>query len=447
MSKFKYQGRSEDTVNRRIADRGGDYDTYLKVDPMKVAEGENIFRILPPTWDVKGPWGDNWAIDVYLHWDVGADKGTYLCARKMHDIDPKLCPEDRCPVCEMLEDLDDDEIKKRLKAKRSLLAYVIDRKDEKAGPQIWRLGKQLEGNLQFRSKDKKTGAVLPIDHPERGYDISFNRVGNDEKTKYTNEDVDRDSSYISEDQKKEDKWLDYITDKPLPEQLNFYPYEHIAKVVKGRSSKKTSDDDAPSRGRRRGGDDEETDRGSSRSRSRDSDDDESSSRRRRSSEPEEEADRSSRRSRASEEDEGSSRQRRRSEPEEESDRGSRRRSRDDDEPDEKEGRPRAGKVEDDEDDNSSRRRPSRDEDEKEERSSSRRERSSRDSEEKEEPKGRERAHRAKSEDEDEIPSEGRRRAPAKDDDEGEEEPEDEPKGKTTDRAKASLERLKPKDKK
>lgn len=426
MSKFKYQGRTEETVNKRIADRGGDYDQYLKVDPIKVGEGENTFRILPPTWDTKGEWGDNWAIDAYLHWDVGADKGTYLCLLKMKN--------EPCPICEMVADLDDPDLVKRLKAKRSLFAYIIDRKHEKEGPQIWRLGKQLEGNLQFRSKDRKTGAVLAIDHPERGYDILFTRVGTDEKTKYINEEVDRDSSFLNEDQKKEEKWLDYITDHPLPEQLNYYPYEHLAAVCKGRKSKKTSDDDQPSRSRRRSEPEEEEDtRGSRRSRASAKDEEEDRPARRRS-EPEEE---SPRRRRSEPDPEEESPRSRRGADEDEKESPRRDRSADDDEP-----APRRRSREPEEEEPQSRRRPSRDDPEDEKPKGRERERPKADDD---EPAPRGRAHRAKDEEDDEIPSERTRRsAPKADEDEGEEEPEDEPKGKTTDKAKASLTRLRPK---
>lgn len=442
-SRFEYQERSDETVSRRIADRGGDYDTYLKGDPMKVKEGENQFRILPASWDAKGPWGDNWAIDIWLHWDVGADKGTYLCLRKMQEIDPNA-PKGDCPVCAMLEELDDEETVKRLKAKRSLLAYVIDRNAEKDGPQIWRLGKQLEGNIQFRSKDKKTGRYLPIDHPDRGYDIFFTRVGTDEKTKYINEDVDRSDSPIHDDIKKQDKWLDYITDHPLPDQLNYYTEEHIAKVIKGKSSRKTRDeDDKPSRssrGRGRSEPEEEPDP-RDRRRGRDEDDDRGRERGRGRDEPEEEVDTRRERSRSRDEDDSPSK---------------RRPSRDEEDPGVDNERPRAGRHgSEDEDDSSSRRRPARDEeddsrerrrpsrDEEPDEDSRERRRPSRDEEEKPS-RERERPHRARSDEEDEIPSERDRRRPApKDADEGEEEPEDEPKGKTTDRAKASLARLKP----
>ena len=374
-SKFKYQPRSDETVRARANQTGGGFDSYLnnKANFLKVKEGENVLRIMPPTWDTKGPFGDNWAIDIWVHRDIGPDKGVYLCLDKMN--------KGKCPLCEARHDVDPDDeaLLKALKPQRQLLAYVINRDAEKEGPVVWRLGWQLEKEIQLRSQDKKTGAVLNIDDPDNGYDISFRRDGQGLKTRYSGEEVMRDETPLHEKQSKQDAWMEFIIDNPLPSLLNFYDAEYLEAIYRGKKSAKADNDeeadDRPTRSSRRPAKDED-----------------------------EEQDERPRRRAAKEEDE----------PEERPRRSSRR-----EEPEEEDERPRRRAAKDD------------DEEMPNDREMARNSRRAKDEEEEEEPKPRRR--KDEDEDEDERP---RRRA-AKDDDEGEEEPEED----TKTQAKKSLTRL------
>lgn len=261
-SRFVYGkgGRNAEDVSRRAKLSGGTYDRYLSSDvqAFKPREGECTIRILPPTWldfDEKGKvieneafkkYGNDWAIDVFIHHNVGPDNGTYLCLDKMRG--------ERCPVCEARRKATDEDEMDALSISRRRLAWVIDRDNEKAGPQLWAMPlKQVANEINARSTDKKSGAVLYIDDPENGYDVLLDREGSDKRTKYKGVEIDRDPTPLHDKEDLMDRWLDYIAEHPLPDQLVFFEASHIEKVLFGQVRKRDEEEEGerPSRSRRR----------------------------------------------------------------------------------------------------------------------------------------------------------------------------------------------------
>lgn len=367
---FKYRGgdREVEGVVKRSKQAGGSYDSYLSPDVqfLKVREGDGTVRILPPTWEDIKKYGDGWELQIFLHRNVGPDNGTYLCLDKMLGK--------TCPVCEARREATDEDEADLLKPQWRALAWVINRDDEKAGPQVMSIPITLFRDINSRSVDKKTNEVILIDHPDEGYDVLFNREGTDKRTKYSQVEIDRDPSPIHESEKKQEQWLAYIEDHPLPDILVYYEPEYIEKVLFGRSERRGRDDEEERPRSRRGKRDEEV--------------------------PEEEERPRSRRGRAEAEEE---------EPEERgarADRSERRRSKEPEEDEEKPTRrTRRSSSEEEEDEPTTRRRSSRkeeaEEDESPRRSRSRREEA--ESEEEEEESPRSRRGRAEA-DEDESPT-------------------------------------------
>lgn len=251
--RFVYRGkeRTVESVVRKSKQAGGSYDSYLSGDAPKYSpkEGECTIRILPGTWEDTEKWGDGWDIGVHVHHSVGPDNGAYLCLDKMKG--------EPCPVCDARRDAVDEEEKNQLRASQRFLCWVIDRDNEKAGPMLWSMPITLFREINIRSVDKKSSAPILIDDPEEGYDIVFNRAGSGIKTKYTAVEVVRDSSPLHEDERLQQRWLDYITEHPLPDMLNFFDAAYIEKVLFGKApSRKSADDDdgedtAPARGESR----------------------------------------------------------------------------------------------------------------------------------------------------------------------------------------------------
>jgi hypothetical protein len=238
-STFKYRGkgRTTESVRRKAKQSSGMYDSYINSEAQmyKAKEGECNVRILPPTWDTKGKYGDGWEVGIWVHYSVGPDNGAYLCVEKMN--------EEPCAICEARRNSTDPEEADALKPGWRGLCWIIDRDDQKAGPQMWSMPAKLFREINTRSVDKKSGAVILIDDPEEGYDVGFTREGTQLKTNYTGVEVSRDPSPLHDDPKKAERWLKYIEDHPVPEMLNFFDAEHIEGVLFGRTSGKGKEEE------------------------------------------------------------------------------------------------------------------------------------------------------------------------------------------------------------
>lgn len=251
-SGYEYKRRDPDETRKRAETGGGSIDTYITdgIRIFKSAEGPNEVRIMPPTWEGAKHYG----IDVHLHYGIGADNAAYLCLDKMKGK--------ACPICEERKraaDEDDQEYADELRPQHRVLMYVIDRDKEKEGVKVWSMSSRQDQDILRLCVDKKTGETLEIDHPEDGYDLSFDRQGQGKKTRYSAWSIARRSSPLDND-----KAMQFAVENPLDEQLVFYSYDHIKGAFAGRSS-------GAGRGRDRDEDDKDKDRGG-RSRGRDDDD-------------------------------------------------------------------------------------------------------------------------------------------------------------------------------
>lgn len=229
-----------------------DFDKILTdgVKMWKPNDGDNRIRILPPTWDN----ADHYGIDIYVHYGVGADRGSYLDLHKMKNEDD--------PIHEAMEAArqdGDEDLAKELSAKRRVLVYLIDRDHPKDGVQAWAMPWGLDRDITNISKDKSSGEVYKVDHPRDGFDVEFVKKGAKMRTEYVSVAIARRSSDLGKDE-----WLEYAQDNPLPKMLNYYSYDHIKKAMGGGSYGREA-----SRDRERGRDD---DRGRSRDDDRGRDD-------------------------------------------------------------------------------------------------------------------------------------------------------------------------------
>lgn len=263
---FKYRGRSDESVMHRAKEASGSYDSYVKGSVLwfKSKEGENQIRIMPrsPSEDFD-KWGDHWGIDIYIHYNVGPDNGTYLCTDKMTG--------EPCPVCDARRDIEDQEEADQLKPSRRILCWLVDRNDEKAGPKLWSMPHGTSKDVSAVSQVKGSGEVLLIDDPENGFDVYFDREGEKKRTKYKRVEVARDSSPLHENEKTQEKWLEYIVENPLSEILEFFTPDYIKKVLFGQGGGDKEDGDKDhgrggrsERGRERDAEPEPERRGSSR---------------------------------------------------------------------------------------------------------------------------------------------------------------------------------------
>ena len=273
-SKFQYRGRTSEENQRRAKQSSGRYDSFIEGEVIwfKPREGENTIRIIP--WassdksfdDLVEKYGTHWGIDLMVHNQVGADKGSYLCTDKMRG--------EPCPICDAYR----DEGIEALRLSERVLVWLIDRDDEKAGPKLWSMPLSNSRDISGASSVKGSGELLAVDDPEEGYDVYFVREGTKRNTRYKQFDVARDPSPLSTKAKTMEKWLDYVVENPLPGMLKFYDAEYLDKVLSGQaSSREEAEDEGEERGggrRGRGGDkDDRDERSSRRGRSDDSETD------------------------------------------------------------------------------------------------------------------------------------------------------------------------------
>jgi hypothetical protein len=222
-SGYRYQARNPEAATRRSTAGGGDFDKILRDDikMFKVNDGDNTIRIMPPTWDAP----EHFGYDIHVHSGIGPDQQTYLCLDKMKGEPCPICDERKQAIAD-----NDEEYADELKPVKRVLVALIDRDHEKDGPQVWAMPWGVDRDLCALVVDKKSGEVLPIDDPENGYDVEFTRTGTGIKTKYVGLQISRRESDLGND-----KWLDFMVDNPLPDLLQFYSYDHIAKVFGGAS--------------------------------------------------------------------------------------------------------------------------------------------------------------------------------------------------------------------
>jgi len=255
-SRFKYQERGAEAAGKRANQSANEFDKILKegIKMFKPNDGPNRVRILPPTWDG----ADHYGYDIHVNYGIGPDRNSYLSLSKMLDK-PDPIAEERT----LARNDGDEDYAKKLEPKRRVLVYLIDRDHEKEGVQAWAMPWTVDRDISKVSIDRQSGEVLPIDHPDEGYDVEFDKKGQKDRTEYIGVSIARRSTALGRDE-----WLDYAIDNPLPEQLNFFDYDYIAKAFRGggehRDAHADRDDDRGNRGRDRDddrSDDRDTRRG------------------------------------------------------------------------------------------------------------------------------------------------------------------------------------------
>jgi len=220
-----YKGIDPTHLKKRAERSGGNFESIYKqgTNMFRPAQGDNNFRILPPTWEDPQHFG----YTIWVHSWVGADNSTYLCPQKMLNK--------RCPICAASAEAaaagEQDEAK-NLKAKERVVYYVLDRDEDDNIPRIYDVSWSLDKEIVNQAEDKKTHQWLPIENPNVGYDVFMRRTGVKLNTRYTGVQIDRSPSPLSDSQKIMDKIDEHITANPIPSLLVFRSAEFLERVVK-----------------------------------------------------------------------------------------------------------------------------------------------------------------------------------------------------------------------
>ena len=196
---------------------------------MKLVEGRNVLRILPPTVGSKSPFHRVW--QHYITTDDGKLVVFECPWRGKHGSE-----REPCPACEEAERLDRStnplaqERARRFWPTRRVYANAIDRSCPDDGVKLLVVGKMIYEGLLNLAKDPDAGGDFT--HPETGFDIIVTRTGTGMDTRYK-VTAARSNSPLSEDDGEADEWLD--TMHTLPDTVRGLSYDEIKAVATGGS--------------------------------------------------------------------------------------------------------------------------------------------------------------------------------------------------------------------
>lgn len=231
-SGFVYKPRTADQVKGRASRKSGLYDSIFKqgFDTYRPKQGDNLIRYLPPTWDDS----DHYGYTAFVHRNIGPDNATYLCPRKMLNKP--------CPICEAqkeAKDAGEGEEATALTVAERIISWVVDRDaDDPEKPLIYDTSWTQDRDIVSLCVNERTGEILMIDHPDKGYDVTIKRQGTGMRTKYYGYAISRDDCPINDSEKVQEEILDYVKDNPIPDVLNFYDYDYLAGVLSGKVAAK-----------------------------------------------------------------------------------------------------------------------------------------------------------------------------------------------------------------
>lgn len=163
-----------------IDDIRQEYDSTAQRKTMKLREGKNTLRVLPPPPGEKRPFKVFWVHGI----GEGASFRSFQC--------PEKTLGQPCPACDKVSELyrtgneHDRELANRMRAKREAYCNVVDMLDQEKGVQVLRVAEGTYRDLLgFMIPDEKTGEPgVNYTHPVTGVNVIINREGTGRTTKY-----------------------------------------------------------------------------------------------------------------------------------------------------------------------------------------------------------------------------------------------------------------------
>lgn len=235
---FQYKARSAESYDKRANQSGSQFISVIRddINTFSAKKGDNVFRILPPTWEEP----EHYGYDIWVHFGVGPTEGTVLCPSRMK--------KQRCPICEFQakaeadgrEDADD------FAPRRRVCIWLIDRKAEKPEEAVcvWTMPWTVDRDISKFCKDRETGELYQIDNPANGYDVYLDKSGEKAHTKYLVTQLSRRPSPT------DSKAVQAAIDNPIPSVLIWRSYEEIKEIFEGEAvaPKAKEEDPSPKQG-------------------------------------------------------------------------------------------------------------------------------------------------------------------------------------------------------
>ena len=234
---YEYEERSIADLRERANQRSGNFDSVVKdfVKLYKPREGKNVIRILPPKWKNAKHYGFN----IFVNYNIGIDKQSYLSLSRMKNEPDPLLEAKRAA-----ERAGDVERAKELNPTKRVAMWLIDRLAEDDGPQLWLAPFTFDRDLTNMLIDPDGGHAIWLDNPNEGSDVRFYKEGTGRNTNYQPAKMRiLQPSSLNEDEKTGQGWIDYVTENPVPDVLNYYSYDHISLVYNGAVTKPVDADE------------------------------------------------------------------------------------------------------------------------------------------------------------------------------------------------------------
>ncbi len=223
LPKFKPDRIQETLDNAERGTRLWYIDLPEDISMWKCKEDENYIRVLPSINEEY-----DYGLQIYAHFNIGADNSAFLC--------PRIMEKENCPICEEVAEMErngeDREIVYPLVAKPKVLFLIIDRDEEDKGVRLFDAPYESVGRPMLEACFiRKTGKTIDITDPENGFDFTIERKGTGIKTRYKSVRLDRDSSELGDPE-----WLEDIV--PFDEVLLFHDYETMQTELLGHGEEK-----------------------------------------------------------------------------------------------------------------------------------------------------------------------------------------------------------------
>jgi hypothetical protein len=202
-----------------------------RADRLKLQDGENYLRLLPPSLEYLAEQVDYISVDFPMHYKLGIEG----------NLTQEICPkvqgkQHRCPVCEAVfklyatKDPTDKELAGRIRAKMRHTYNVIDLNNVEKGVQILETGPQLYAEVIEFVANPKYCDILDLD---KGRNVTITKVPEKESsTGYVQYKFIPDPDITSIKESLPKNWKESIAKLksavPVPK-----TYEELKKILEG----------------------------------------------------------------------------------------------------------------------------------------------------------------------------------------------------------------------
>jgi len=204
-----------------------------RADRLKLEDGDNYLRLLPPTLEYLKEDVDYISVDYIIHYRVGYE-GNYS-----HEICPRTNGrQHKCPICEAVnklyatKDESDKQLAGRIRGKTRYCFNVIDLNNLDKGVQILEQGSQIYTEILKFISNPKYSDILDLD---KGRNVTITKIPEKESsTGYVKYEFIPDPDVTSTKEKLPKDWKEQITklEKSMEKPKS---YDELKKILEGTS--------------------------------------------------------------------------------------------------------------------------------------------------------------------------------------------------------------------